>query len=109
MAEMSVPAWPIPICRSHDALCGGLRGHFPADSHRAPVDGLLYVPLSQHHGPLAAVSQPADLRSEEHTSELQSHSDLVCRLLLEKKKNDAHFRHSRLYRKTYDRAYLHAP
>src|SRR5438034_2322629 len=25
------------------------------------------------------------LRSEEHTSELQSHSDLVCRLLLEKK------------------------
>src|SRR5438132_6072362 len=29
------------------------------------------------------------LRSEEHTSELQSHSDLVCRLLLEKKKNTA--------------------
>src|SRR5438034_2245038 len=27
-----------------------------------------------------------DVRSEEHTSELQSHSDLVCRLLLEKKK-----------------------
>src|SRR5438034_10363903 len=27
-----------------------------------------------------------ELRSEEHTSELQSHSDLVCRLLLEKKK-----------------------
>src|SRR5438034_7983620 len=26
-------------------------------------------------------------RSEEHTSELQSHSDLVCRLLLEKKNN----------------------
>src|SRR5260221_2801002 len=26
-------------------------------------------------------------RSEEHTSELQSHSDLVCRLLLEKKKS----------------------
>src|SRR5947207_5389860 len=29
-----------------------------------------------------------DVRSEEHTSELQSHSDLVCRLLLEKKKNN---------------------
>src|SRR2546428_1368529 len=29
----------------------------------------------------------APLRSEEHTSELQSRSDLVCRLLLEKKKN----------------------
>src|SRR5215204_7781263 len=27
-------------------------------------------------------------RSEEHTSELQSHSDLVCRLLLEKKKDE---------------------
>src|SRR5438477_8809795 len=27
-----------------------------------------------------------DLRSEEHTSELQSHVNLVCRLLLEKKK-----------------------
>src|SRR5260221_5948981 len=35
---------------------------------------------------------PAELiilsRSEEHTSELQSHSDLVCRLLLEKKKQN---------------------
>src|SRR5206468_9994804 len=29
----------------------------------------------------------AGMRSEEHTSELQSRSDLVCRLLLEKKKN----------------------
>src|SRR5260221_4243832 len=28
------------------------------------------------------------VRSEEHTSELQSHSDLVCRLLLEKKKTN---------------------
>src|SRR5438034_6756335 len=30
--------------------------------------------------------QNTHTRSEEHTSELQSHSDLVCRLLLEKKK-----------------------
>src|SRR5260221_2775833 len=30
--------------------------------------------------------KPQTRRSEEHTSELQSHSDLVCRLLLEKKK-----------------------
>src|SRR5947207_6881977 len=30
--------------------------------------------------------QPGRERSEEHTSELQSHSDLVCRLLLEKQK-----------------------
>src|SRR5260221_3410715 len=34
----------------------------------------------------AATGQHA--RSEEHTSELQSHSDLVCRLLLEKKKHN---------------------
>src|SRR5260221_9294365 len=35
---------------------------------------------------LAAFAGPHLPRSEEHTSELQSHSDLVCRLLLEKKK-----------------------
>src|SRR5438034_8764841 len=32
-------------------------------------------------------------RSEEHTSELQSHSDLVCRLLLEKKKKKTEKNH----------------
>src|SRR5438034_4915220 len=35
---------------------------------------------------LGALAACAQIRSEEHTSELQSHSDLVCRLLLEKKK-----------------------
>src|SRR5260370_5373106 len=35
-------------------------------------------------------SLPARTRSEEHTSELQSHLNLVCRLLLEKKKNIRH-------------------
>src|SRR5438034_4368766 len=35
----------------------------------------------------ASLLHDANKRSEEHTSELQSHSDLVCRLLLEKKKN----------------------
>src|SRR5438132_4697757 len=34
------------------------------------------------------------LRSEEHTSELQSHSDLVCRLLLEKKKKKKNKSHN---------------
>src|SRR5437588_8639154 len=40
-------------------------------------------------------------RSEEHTSELQSHSDLVCRLLLEKKKtrHDVRQRHRRARRR----------
>src|SRR5688572_32407667 len=38
-------------------------------------------------GPIRAPPAPAGSRSEEHTSELQSQSNLVCRLLLEKKKN----------------------
>src|SRR5438132_7238905 len=37
--------------------------------------------VENHGAPRVGVRQ----RSEEHTSELQSHSDLVCRLLLEKK------------------------
>src|SRR5436309_12476420 len=39
---------------------------------------------------------PAGLRSEEHTSELQSRENLVCRLLLEKKKKKARRRYSDL-------------
>src|SRR5438034_3429621 len=43
----------------------------------------------EDHGPFTPYLQGAlvalEARSEEHTSELQSHSDLVCRLLLEKK------------------------
>src|SRR5438034_8123093 len=39
--------------------------------------------LPPRQGPLITMIEE---RSEEHTSELQSHSDLVCRLLLEKKK-----------------------
>src|SRR5260221_9807404 len=48
-----------------------------ATSRRAPC----VCPRAMH-----ACTCPAAWRSEEHTSELQSHSDLVCRLLLEKKK-----------------------
>src|SRR5947207_4114417 len=36
-------------------------------------------------GDVVTIQLPNWTRSEEHTSELQSHSDLVCRLLLEKK------------------------
>src|SRR5438132_2799974 len=43
--------------------------------------------------PGAPVVAPA-ARSEEHTSELQSHSDLVCRLLLEKKKQQSATTHN---------------
>src|SRR5206468_5716349 len=44
--------------------------------------GMPWSNLQQQHVALAEQR----LRSEEHTSELQSRSDLVCRLLLEKKK-----------------------
>src|SRR5436190_4332788 len=50
-------------------------------------------------GALNAMRAPVDadpelgFRSEEHTSELQSHSDLVCRLLLEKKKRNRKDKH----------------
>src|SRR2546428_10166482 len=45
----------------------------------ARLDPLVHLDLHQRAA--------GELRSEEHTSELQSRSDLVCRLLLEKKKN----------------------
>src|SRR5438034_3264522 len=44
------------------------------------------VLAQQHISDTQSVEAVTRLRSEEHTSELQSHSDLVCRLLLEKKK-----------------------
>src|SRR4029077_19370410 len=40
-------------------------------------------------------STPTATRSEEHTSELQSHLNLVCRLLLVKKDRRCHARHGR--------------
>src|SRR5438034_5691680 len=42
-----------------------------------------------NHHVVGNLHEIVNLRSEEHTSELQSHSDLVCRLLLEKKKTKA--------------------
>src|SRR5437773_5611172 len=41
----------------------------------------------------APVAQLRRLRSEEHTSELQSHHDLVCRLILEKKRQNDKSQH----------------
>src|SRR5438094_1133562 len=43
------------------------------------------------------IGRRPSFRSEEHTSELQSPYDLVCRLLLEKKKNNKRNRTSRKY------------
>src|SRR5436190_14714623 len=73
----------------HDALPISRR-----QERRAVRDAVLRVQLvgelMQHDVfPVGGIARPADrenvVRSEEHTSELQSHSDLVCRLLLEKK------------------------
>src|SRR2546427_1258085 len=62
----------------------GCSGHAEGVPHR----------LDLEPGPGAAPRDPgraATCRSEEHTSELQSQSNLVCRLLLEKKKTPADY------------------
>src|SRR6266480_6087084 len=61
------------LFRSHRSGSSRLRGRSRVAPSRTP---------SQWHGPPPAPGT----RSEEHTSELQSHVNLVCRLLLEKKK-----------------------
>src|SRR2546430_4234928 len=57
--------------------------HAVGEKHR-----LVDLVGDEQHG-LAALFPDAQQRSEEHTSELQSQSNLVCRLLLEKKKQRA--------------------
>src|SRR5260221_9908368 len=54
----------------------------PGSSARAVCERVEVVRIRLNSPPPTSSSA----RSEEHTSELQSHSDLVCRLLLEKKK-----------------------
>src|SRR5260221_12668228 len=63
----------------HDAL--------PISLSFSPLCHRLYIRQLSHFNcnPLMVYNEVKS-RSEEHTSELQSHSDLVCRLLLEKKK-----------------------
>src|SRR5438270_7679799 len=73
------------------------RGRPPSDRRQRDV---AWVPgerakpavgLAAQENPHQGVAQAAGrLRSEEHTSELQSQSNLVCRLLLEKKKKKAY-------------------
>src|SRR5437870_13089892 len=53
--------------------------------HFAPVRGQL-----TEHLPYPEPPDRREMRSEEHTSELQSRGHLVCRLLLEKKKKNLH-------------------
>src|SRR2546430_13317532 len=61
------------------------RLHVRTDPDDAPLVQV-HERLLGHVGNLAGDLLPPALRSEEHTSELQSQSNLVCRLLLEKKK-----------------------
>src|SRR2546430_11281618 len=67
--------FPYPtLFRSGQALGRGAAPQLPSRRHPQPA-------RRRHRGAPAR-----DARSEEHTSELQSQSNLVCRLLLEKKK-----------------------
>src|SRR3989454_9011124 len=58
-------------------------------------EGLLLE--ANHFGLLAATRDMKEGRSEEHTSELQSPCNLVCRLLLEKKKNKQYAQPQQVY------------
>src|SRR5206468_12791839 len=68
------PPWP-RVAQGRRAACSTARPEGPGRERR------------RRDRPLPARPLRALWRSEEHTSELQSRSDLVCRLLLEKKKN----------------------
>src|SRR2546430_8996200 len=58
----------------------------PVLEDAAGWDGFPSGPEGAPNHSQAAAARVTDPRSEEHTSELQSQSNLVCRLLLEKKK-----------------------
>src|SRR2546427_6430584 len=77
--------WTTPPYRN-----GTIASPLPNTKRLAPAK---YVRIFQSTPTDAGPPRPL-ARSEEHTSELQSQSNLVCRLLLEKKKTDT--RHSRV-------------
>src|SRR5438034_11638780 len=72
-----------PTKGAHVAVPRKRVGHTQAVTLISPIDGRVMFVL-----PWGDLSYIGTTRSEEHTSELQSHSDLVCRLLLEKKKKN---------------------
>src|SRR6266480_6742605 len=73
-----------------------------ADLRAALTDGLPCVGICLGMQLLFDASEESP-RSEEHTSELQSHVNLVCRLLLEKKKNIKRRRADRIKKKNKTR------
>src|SRR3712207_9029196 len=79
----------------HDALpiyAGGCvrrrapKGRLQPDGTALDLGLVADLDVPARHAGVAAHGAPVLLRSEEHTSELQSRQYLVCRLLLEKKK-----------------------
>src|SRR2546430_7631207 len=62
---------------------------FRSFSRRLPRDRGLVSRTGVVQANETAATRPVKIRSEEHTSELQSQSNLVCRLLLEKKNRTA--------------------
>src|SRR5688572_32714789 len=71
------------------AAAGGVLAQRRVDAQQPAVHGRK---LATVRSPLSTTETPntwEHVRSEEHTSELQSQSNLVCRLLLEKKKKQA--------------------
>src|SRR2546430_8385542 len=72
------------------------RDHFAQtrpDRGRARPRHVARQPHRQEAADHREVAHAVEERSEEHTSELQSQSNLVCRLLLEKKKKNTHTIH----------------
>src|SRR2546430_4266453 len=66
---------------------------FRSLQRKRALDGRLQFPLPQPGRPPRRPGRSqCEHRSEEHTSELQSQSNLVCRLLLEKKKSKTRLR-----------------
>src|SRR5437870_12309212 len=60
---------------------------FRSDGTACQGNSLLFLPIDSNDPKLWRGDSNTAIRSEEHTSELQSRGHLVCRLLLEKKKN----------------------
>src|SRR3712207_8121792 len=79
---LPISAAELLLGHRHELLHGGRE-----DAGRPPALGEAGQGGRRHQPQVAVAAHPlADLRSEEHTSELQSRQYLVCRLLLEKKK-----------------------
>src|SRR5260221_10026257 len=91
MLQHTIDKWLSP----HGGLLlnKGITNEVAAPPHSPEINDEVHPAEHSSESPDSRLTSPAECsagwtsRSEEHTSELQSHSDLVCRLLLEKKKD----------------------